>query len=56
MKVCFIYYTVATLKIGLKFIYELLQLNCNLRNSKLKLQWKPLNVITLGQRETDNIN
>ncbi len=20
------------------------------------LQWKPLNVITLGQRETDNIN
>jgi len=21
-----------------------------------KIQWKPLNVITLGQRETDNIN
>ena len=26
------------------------------KTGQLRVQWKPLNVITLGQRETDNIN
>ena len=36
--------------------YKKIQENTSRCNYELNIQWKPLNVITLGQTETDNIN